>query len=118
MSCVHRVQCLILWLCFYPGDHTHVNVQGVEFNFLVHLNVFVHVFQLVSIFVGIPLVLGAKYSAICIIMLALLERGRLHGATVVCSRAGEIMQELAVAIASETSIKQLALVMHAYPTFR
>jgi len=42
---------------------------------------------------------------------------RLHGATVVCSRAGEIMQELAVAIASETSIKQLALVMHAYPTF-
>lgn len=43
---------------------------------------------------------------------------RLYGATVVGSRAGELMQELAIVISTKLAVKDLAKIMHAYPTFR
>uniref|UniRef100_A0A7S0RZW0 FAD/NAD(P)-binding domain-containing protein n=1 Tax=Pyramimonas obovata TaxID=1411642 RepID=A0A7S0RZW0_9CHLO len=42
---------------------------------------------------------------------------QLTGATMVCSRAGEMMHEIAVAIEAKMPITKLALMMHAYPSF-
>eukprot|EP00045_Choanoeca_perplexa_P020974 m.5453 g.5453 ORF g.5453 m.5453 type:complete len:492 (+) comp7686_c0_seq1:111-1586(+) len=41
----------------------------------------------------------------------------LHGATVVCQRAGELINELAVCIHHGIKVTKLARVMHAYPSF-
>mmetsp|Transcript_26685 Transcript_26685/g.44742 ORF Transcript_26685/g.44742 Transcript_26685/m.44742 type:complete len:482 (+) Transcript_26685:232-1677(+) len=45
------------------------------------------------------------------------SNNELTGTTMVCSRAGEMMHEIAVAIEAKMPITKLALVMHAYPSF-
>jgi dihydrolipoamide dehydrogenase len=45
------------------------------------------------------------------------ESGRLIGGAIVAPRAGEMMQELALAIALNATAKQLAETVHAFPTF-
>ncbi len=45
------------------------------------------------------------------------RRGRVVGATVVSPRAGEVLGELAVAVARRLRSRDLALVQHAYPTY-
>ena len=46
-----------------------------------------------------------------------LSNGRITGATIVCSRAGEILNQMATAIVAKMTMTQLAKVMHAYPSF-
>ena len=43
--------------------------------------------------------------------------GKIHGATIVCARAGEIINELAVAIKANVTIKEISKTIHAYPSF-
>jgi len=43
--------------------------------------------------------------------------GKLLGGVVVAERAGEVAQELALAIALEATASQLASVIHAFPTY-
>ena len=45
------------------------------------------------------------------------EDGTMLGATIVCSRAGETIVELIVAMQHEIKIKELASVIHPYPTY-
>ena len=43
--------------------------------------------------------------------------GRIHGASIVCERAGELINEVSVAMRNGLTLKQLASGIHAYPSF-
>ncbi|HWC31013.1 MAG TPA: dihydrolipoyl dehydrogenase, partial [Dehalococcoidia bacterium] len=45
------------------------------------------------------------------------ETGRLIGGAIVAPRAGEMVQELALAISLGVTAQQVAMTIHAFPTF-